>query len=271
MRLISIGVKERPLRREKLHMRKLMATALLALFVGASAQAAVTVLTDDFNSYTNGNLSGQGGWTATAAAATPMQVAGASDKFVQIGTSGQDEFKAFTTAVPHTDGESIETKATVTVTSAQATGDYFLHLSNPAGTTSNFYQRTFVRSSGAGFQFGLVDTSGTGSTTTFGTTVLNLNQAYNIDIIWNFVAGGTNNDTFTFNVDGSSYLTHTWTSTATAEPTALAAANLRQGSATAAAGVNLDNLQVIASSVPEPAALGILSLALAAGANRRRR
>src|SRR5688500_13951143 len=130
---------------------------LASLFTSGAADAAI-VLSDNFDSYMPAmNPSGQGGWTATAPAATPMQVAGAADKFVQINTSGQDEYKAFSDSVPHTEGNSIATSFTANVTAAQTNGDYFSHLSSPAGTTTFFFQRVFARSSANGFQLGLLD------------------------------------------------------------------------------------------------------------------
>lgn len=231
-----------------------------------TASAQLVVLSDNFDSYTNGNLSGQGGWTATAAAATPMQVSGALNKYVQLNTSGQDEYKAFTGPVTANAGESIVSEFDVNLSAAQATGDYFFHLSNPAGTTANFYERVFARSTAGGFQLGLVDTSGTGSTTTWGTTALSFGTAYSIKVTWNFVAGA-NNDTFTLDVNGGNYLNHIWTS-ATVEPTTLAAANLRQGGATSSATVQVDNMVV--TSVPTPGSLVCLAGGLLIAGRRRR-
>jgi len=233
--------------------------AAIVLAYSTNANAAI-VLIDNFDSYTDGNLSGQGGWTATAAAATPMQISGGIDKVVSIGTSGQDEYKAFTAPYTIVDGDSIKSTFQIVVSSAGATGDYFYHLSNPAGTSTNFFGRVFARSSGAGFQLGLLATSGTGSSTNWGTDVLNFNQAYNLDLLWNFVAGPTN-DTFVLNVDNAAYVTHTWNS-ATAEPTALAAANLRQGSAANAVALTFNNLQVeTIAAIPEPSTIALSTLA----------
>jgi len=247
--------------------RYALVLSALAVAGAATTARATIVLSDNFDSYTNGNLSGQGGWTATAAAATPMQVAGAADKYVQLGTSGQDEYKAFSSSLPHTDGNSIETSFTLNASAAQATGDYFSHLSDPAGTTSNFYQRLFAKSATGGYVLGLLGTSG--GTPAYGTTVLPFNQDQTVDIVWNFVPG-TLNDTFVVKVNGSPYLNYTWDPTSAAEPTtALSAANLRQGSGTAAATVQVDDL-VVQGTVPEPTALATLAL-VGLGLARRRR
>lgn len=246
-------------------MKKL--SLVLAAGIAAPASAQL-VLSDNFNSYTNGNLVPQGGWTATGTVfTTPLQVAGGADKYVQFGTSGEDDYKAFTSLVTLTPTQSLETTFDVNISAATAAGDYFTHLSNPAGTTANFYQRVFARSSGAGFQLGLLDTSGTGNVTTWGTTVLSFNTSYNIKVTWNFLAGA-NNDTFTLDVNSANYLNHTWTSTGIAEPASLAAANLRQGGATTSATLQLDNLNVTA--VPGPGSLACLATGLLITGRRRR-
>ncbi len=248
------------------------AHVLFAGLVGCSitgaASAQLVVLSDDFNSYTNGTLVPQGGWTTTGTVfTTPVQVAGGADKYVQFGTSGEDDYKVFSSPVTLNPTDSLETRVDINVSAATATGDYFTHLSNPAGTTANFYQRVFARSSGAGFQLGLVDTSGTGSTTTWGTTVLAFNTAYSLKIVWNFLAGA-NNDTFTLDVNSVNYLNHTWTSTGIAEPTTLAAANLRQGGATTSATLQLDNLNI--TSVPGPGSVACLMSGMIIAGRRRR-
>jgi hypothetical protein len=224
------------------------------------------VLSEAFDSYTNATLAGQGGWTATTVAATPMQVAGASDKYVQMNTSGQDDYKAFSQVIPKTDGNTIDTSMTINMSAAQATGDYFAHLSTPVGTTGGFYQRFFAKSSGAGFVLGLLGASG--GTPGYGATVLNFNQEYDVDIAWTFVTGALN-DTFAVTVDSVPYLNYTWDAASAAEPTQLAAANLRQGAAGSAATLQFDDY-VVNGIVPEPASLGLLAIGSVFALRRRK-
>jgi hypothetical protein len=206
-------------------------------------------------------------WTQTGTSATnPIQTTGSA---VAIGTTGQDAWAGFSAGTPNIAGETLHTAVDLNVSAAAAAGDYFLHMSDPAGTTSNFYQRLFARSSGNGYQLGLLDTSGTNSTITYGTTVLNYGTSYHVDIFWDFVAGPTN-DTFDLTVDLAPYLTHTWTSTL-AEPAQLVAANFRQGTAANAPTLTADNL-LVEGTVPEPASASLVALsALALAALRRRR
>lgn len=224
-----------------------------ALTAASSPVFAGTVFSDDFNS-ADGPLLGTtadvgGTWTITGTSTTNALDIQSGE--VDINNTGQDAYSAFSSSVPNTADKGLRTSMDIRVSAANATGDYFSHLSDPVGTTFNFYQRLQARSSGAGFQLGLVDTSGTGNTITWGTTVLSFGTDYHVGIDWNFVAGA-NNDTFAVSVDGSPYLAHTWTSV-TAEPAQVSAANIRQGTASNAPTLRLDDLNVI--TIPEPATL----------------
>ena len=243
--------------------------ACVGILSGASVSFGAASFSEDFNSYANGSLTNQGPWLATAAAAGPIQV---SSGRAQLATSGQDAYAAFGSAVNNPDGTSFFYGLTLNVISAQVAGDYFFHVSNPAGTTTLFYERLFARSSGVGFQLGFLDTSGTGSTTTWGASVLSLSTDYRVVVAQNFVAGLVN-DTFSVYVNptdlsveanNTAYLTHTWTS-ANAETTTYAAANLRQGTAANAPALLVDDILVSktyseVAAVPEPSSVTLAAL-----------
>lgn len=230
-------------------MKKIITTLLALVAINLNA---ATYLIDDFSTgYVNGNLVGQNGWTQTATASNnPIQY---QDGKAIVNTTGQDTWKALSSQVVKTSGNTLYTRIDLKIASAFATGDYFFNLSDPAGTSSNFYQRLAARSSGIGFQLGLQSTSGTGASMTWGSTVLDLNTEYTVVIAWDFVAG-TLNDSFSLYINPTqtdrSLLvaelgTVNWLSTTGPEPASfISAINLRQGSATAAPVVHVDYLSV---------------------------
>lgn len=239
-----------------------------SLLLGTSLVTAAPLFSDDFNSYTEDPLVGQGSWTQTATAANnPILV---SDGKAVLGIAGGQDVNAGFAATANTDGTSFYIGMTINVTSAAAAGDYFLNVTPNAGNSFLFYERVFVRSSGAGFQIGLLDTSGTGSATTYGTDVLDFGSDYRIVVEQNFIAGATN-DTFSVYVnptDGlvadnnTAYLSHTWTSV-NAETNSYGSINLRQGGATTSAGLTVDDLIVSTSFgdvtlIPEPSTYAML-------------
>jgi PEP-CTERM motif len=246
----------------------LLPGVILAAFPLGS-QATVSFY-DDFNSYANGNLAGtaqdalgQGTWRQTSTAnATPVQV---NNGTVVLGTSGQDVYAPLTSPISITDGSTFYIGATVDLTAAQATGDYFLHFTPTVGNSSIFPERLYAKSSGAGFVFGYDGASG--GTVNYSSTVLNLNTSYRIVLAYTGV-NGTLNDTFALYVNptdtsvegnNSAYLTSGYVGTG-AESTTVAAINLRQGSAANAPSVILDNLTVAtlfsdAAPVPEPSTI----------------
>jgi hypothetical protein len=241
-----------------------LAAVTLSMCIACPTWAAL-IFRDTFSGPV-GNLSGTTpttsgtNWLATAAAATPIQTGTGT---AVVGTSGQDEYSGFSGGAVSTASGSITTSFDVNVTSAAAAGDYFLHLSNPLATSSNFYQRFFARSSGQGFQFGITETSG--GAIVYGTTVLTFGTSNHVDIKWTFVPGATN-DTLAVSVGGSPYVNTTF---AVAEPTNLAAVNLRQGTAANAPALTVDNLTV--NFVPEPATMGLAAFSLLGLVAARRR
>jgi len=265
----------------------LMAAGVCAAVVAQAANAAVdtTYYSTNFGTgYVNGNLAGlttdaagQNGWKESGSTATtPIQITNGA---AIIGKSGQDIYHAFDSTASATAGTTLFVGASLKVTAAQSGGDYFLHLSDPAGTTSNFYGRLSAKSSGAGFVLGIQSTSGTGSAMTYGTTVLNLNQTYNVVYAYDFVAG-TLNDTFAVYVDPNSatrasltaYVSAAWLSSTGAEPTSLTSINLRQGSSGSAPTVSVYSLAAsnnLAAFVPAPGAVALIGLAGLVARRRR--
>jgi len=155
----------------------------------------------------------------------------------------------------------------------QAIGDYFFHVSDPAGTTSNFYQRFFARQVSGSVQLGLSTNSSTGI---YGSGLLPLNQSITAVIKWNFITGASNDTIDLFvnpadpaNPSGSPYVSATW---GAAEPASLAAVNLRQGNAGIAPSLRVSSMQV--EVVPEPGTIALLGVVVGGigilGMRRRR-
>lgn len=223
---------------------------------------------DNFDSYTIGNLVGQGTWAQTGTTATsPVQV---NNGAVVLGTSGQDVYAPLTTPISITDGSTFYIGATVDITAAQSGGDYFLHFTPTVGNSSIFNERLFAKASGSGFVFGYDGSSG--GTVNYSSTVLDLNTSYRIVLAYTGVSG-TLNDTFALyvnpadtSVEGNNtpYMTSGYVGTG-AESSTVAAINLRQGTASSAPSVILDNLTVAtlfsdAAPVPEPSSVAFLAM-----------
>ena len=256
------------------------------LLVATVSMRATPLFSDNFNSYPNGNLVGNDGWTQQSTTTTsPIQV---SSGRALVGATGQDIFNTLSTPYTLVDGTSFYIGATLNLSAATATGDYFLHWGTlPQGNT--FMSRVFVKSSGTGYVLGYLETSGTG-TTTYGTTVLNFGQDYRMVLAYNPVAGPLNDtaavyvdpDDLTVEANNTPYLSDTWTTT-TAEQTTLATINLRQGGSTSGPTLAIDDLGLATTfaeaatftpaPVPEPTSLSLLGGfgLLAWFVNRRRR
>jgi hypothetical protein len=250
------------------------------LLAAASLQATV-LFSDDFNSYTAGNLVGQGPWAQTGASTTsPIQVSGGTASVVgPLAASGQDIYAPLpggTFALA--DGNSFYMGLDIKVTSvANATGDYFVHWSNTVGNTSVFPDRLYVKNSGTQFVLGWAGSSGTG--TTFGSTLLDYGTGYRVALEYSAVAG-TVNDQGAIYVNGVSYLgltTMTTGAEAAGPPENIAEVCLRQGSSGPI--LTVDNLNAATTlaevttftAIPEPTTAVLSGLALLALAVLRRR
>jgi PEP-CTERM motif len=245
-----------------------------------SASAQVILYSTNFNAptYVDGPLNtnidtitpGQDGWLNTSGGGTNnISVSNsASNGFVSLTTNGQDVRHLFNVG-PIT-STSVFFDADITVTAAQATGDYALHFSD--GGTSLFYGRTYIRSSGSGFVMALGTSSGTA--VNYGATELVFGQTYHILTRYDFVAG-TGNDTGALfinptTMDGSGDTPYVLATTIGLDAASINAIALRQGGATNSATLTVDNFRAF-SPVPEPSSLALAGLAGAALWFRRRR
>jgi len=264
-------------------------TLLAAALVATHAAQATTYVNDVFNTgnYTNGALLGQDtpSWTLTSSTVNPLTIVNGN---LILDNTGQDANQAFSNGANLTtasiSGTDLYLSANINVTAAQATGDYFLHLST-AGATTGFFDKFFVQSSGSGFLLGF---SAGGSESVLYGALLSFGTNYQIVSDWQFVSGGNDdlfaiyvNPTSSVEADNTPYLSYSWGASGgnlSAEPTNLSSVNFRQGSATAAGNLTVSSVTVtdtfpVGSSVPEPATYAALygASALAVGAWRRSR
>jgi hypothetical protein len=251
---------------------KLKATLLAgaATLICLGSANAATVFSENFDSYTVGNLVGQGGWTQLGTSTTnPLQVT--ADKNVPM-TTGQDAQRALDSTVTHTDGHSLVIDFDLTATTGDPDdgGDFFLSINPSLGSTA--YSGRVYAKAGTGadtFQLAMAGVSISATDRVFGSD-LNFNTPHHVTATWNFVPGDIN-DTFALMVDGAPYVTAPWGSTdpGDAEPTTFGVLTLRQGGANAS-NVVVDNI-VVSDVVPEPASLSLLALGGLGALPRRRR
>ena len=228
-----------------------------------------------------GGLPGQNGWKQTSSnTATPIQVTNGA---AIIGTSGQDVYHTFNPTAYPTAGNTLYYSASMQVTAAQSTGDFFLFVGDPAGTSTNFFGRLFAKSTTGGFLLGIqANGGGSSAPVTYGTLPLTLSQTYNVVVAYDFATGALN-DTFAVYVNPNStnrasltsYVSAGWLTTTTAEPTQLTEIGLRQGTSSKAPSVSVYSLAAGSSLadvgvVPAPGALALLGVAGLVGSRRRR-
>ena len=228
-------------------------TILSIVALGVSANAQTEVVNETF-SYT-GALK-DNGWVSHSGTAGQLVADGSVAKMV-AGNS-EDVNKAFSSAytIEASKYNKIEYSLTVNVADATglttaATGEYFIHLVNPAGTApagASFVARLYIKGSTTGYSLGVLNNgavpTGGSVTPTFGTEVAygtpsNVVLTYIVD---NTIASPTN--TATLQINSQPLLTNA-TGIGTA-PAALSGIAIREaGTATTGTGtVTLDNLVV---------------------------
>ena len=228
-------------------------TILSIVALGVSANAQTEVVNETF-SYT-GALK-DNGWVSHSGTAGQLVADGSVAKMV-AGNS-EDVNKAFSSAytIEASKYNKIEYSLTVNVADATglttaATGEYFIHLVNPAGTApagASFVARLYIKGTATGYALGVLNNgavpTGGSVTPTYGTEVAygtpsNVVLTYIVD---NTIASPTN--TATLQINSQPLLTNA-TGIGTA-PAALSGIAIREaGSATTGTGtVTLDNLVV---------------------------
>lgn len=158
-------------------------------------------------------------------------------------TSGQDLYKDASASVS---AGNTYCSFLLNVTSAQATGDYFLALLNST-STSAFFARTYIRSSGTGFTIGVAKWT---EAPTYSSTVYNFNTTYLVVLRYSFVPLTTIDDQVSlFMFNGAIPLLEPLLADAgptlslATDATSLGRIALRQGTATNAPGLIIDGIR----------------------------
>ena len=215
-----------------------------------------TLFTENFSYAAATALNGTGGWSAHSGAGTNAQTVTAPGltypgyagsgvgNSVTLTTTGEDENNTFT---PQTTG-SVYMAAMVNVTSAQAAGDYFIHLVDGLITGNLFKGRVFVKKDAtlSTFGFGIQKSSTANAVytpTTFATGTTHL-----VVVKYTFVAGAAN-DTVDLFVDPTlngvePAPTLTALLAADTDAVDIRGVALRQGSAANAAALTVDGIIV---------------------------
>lgn len=193
------------------------------------------------------------GWTAVSGAgASPINATAPGLAYpnlpssgvgnaASISTTGEDDRKALTAT---NSSGSIYSSCLINLSAAQTNGDYFYTLSSGA---TGFIGRVFARSSGSGFQLGILKSSGGVTTPTYDTNVLSFGTVYLIATKIERLSGTTTDDVASLWINpvlGGAEPTANATNSAGNDQTNIDSFVLRQGSATAAPTLRLGNILV---------------------------
>ncbi|HOW69593.1 MAG TPA: PEP-CTERM sorting domain-containing protein [Phycisphaerae bacterium] len=262
--------------------RYLLAAGVVAIL--STSAMATLFFEENFDSYTQGNLAGQGGWTAhSGAGANPVQVVasttatGNAAKLVNAAASSED----VNTPTGVTQGATDKWYASflVSVTGTVTGSDYFAHFKN----VSNVFPTKIgvTPFSGSDYTFYVWQGSGSGPTGTGAGAIWG--TGFTFGTVHRIVASYENatgqgelwvDPDPALGEDGNTKLSVTNGPSANANAVAYA---LRQGSLGATSGLlagtqEVDNLRVgtsFAEVIPEPATLILLALGGLAALRRR--
>jgi hypothetical protein len=227
------------------------------LFMFSIASIFPQTLLENFD-YPVGDTLTSHGWSTTGTTTTnpvlvvspglsyPGYSASGIGNAASLTTSGQDVNKKYTDSV--TSG-SVYASFLVNVTSAQAAGDYFIHLGVNPTNTFDFFARTFVKLAANGnLTFGISKTSVNASNPViYSDSIYTTGTTYLLVVKYTLNAGATNDTVNLFinpvisGVEPSPTLTVATTQT---DAISLWTVNLRQGNAANAANVIIDGIKV---------------------------
>lgn len=234
-------------------MKKLFTLCFLvfASFVGKSQ-----VLVEDFNYAAGDTINILRGWVYGNSYINPITVTNPGLSFtgflgsgignaVTLTNNGQDLYKDASASI--TSG-NVYGSFMISVTAAQATGDYFFAFTTPT-SSSAYTARTFIKSSGAGFVVGISKINDPAPV--YGTTVYDFNKTYVMVVKYNYATASTTDDQASvFVFDGALPATEPLTPSAGptaatgADVTALSRVALRQGSAANAPSLIIDGIRM---------------------------
>ncbi len=109
-----------------------------------------------------------------------------------VGTTGNDNYKNFTSSADSSNANAIYTFFMVNVTSAQRPGDYFLGLL-PNNSTTFYSGRVFARDMGGVLEFGVTKAGGGDTNTMVWASGYSYNTTYLMVLKYQFVPGANNN------------------------------------------------------------------------------
>ncbi|QEC44580.1 T9SS type A sorting domain-containing protein [Pseudobacter ginsenosidimutans] len=238
----------------KLALLKTIAWILVIISCALAPVSAQTLLTESFN-YTGGTPLTSNNWTVRASGTPVINVSAGNlnhsssltndiGNKVQLTNTGQDVYRTFTSS-----NTTLYAGMVVNV-SAAATGDFFFILGNST-SPETYGSKIYIRSDGSGgFNFGVV--RGTGGTPVYESTSRSFGTNYFLVLKYEVVAGATN-DAIKLYVDPSPVATEPgaaavqYNAATGAEISAsypLSSVGLYQGTAAAAATLQIDNIHV---------------------------
>jgi len=232
-------------------------TLLLSFIVCVVFAQAQLLVNENFDYAAGTGLIGQSGWVnlgtstsivnalVTSAPGTPAITypgypgSGIGNE-VLVSNNGQDIEDQFTAQTSGT----VYFSVLLNISAAQATGDYFMDLGEPNSYMA-YFGRLYVKLDGANIAFGILNSSGTGSATTWSTSTYSLNTTYLIVVKVSTTTGASG---LAINPSLTTEPTTDWilNATSTTVPTVagIGEVNIRQGSSSNAPTLRLDGIHV---------------------------